>query len=333
MQFLSYVLFQLDEARRYIEDGRLQHLRLAFLLLDNAVEIQMDRRIRHDLESDELKERLRNQSLVLATQSKLPKGLQELIDWEPLTPTQKRDLDRNFNEKVSYMVGRGGHLDASLAEPLEYLHKYRNEAYHRTRIRPETIRTATLIMLEINCQMLLKIRPATRTYASDGDYSWLERRFHVKSISFGDTQLQSIVSEIRSGLLPTDTAVADTLANHLRDRFSSLYDSLDFIVENGGFTKREEALGESESYAYSQLTSGQPQPTAAKTFVPRYSLRFIEDLEARTSEVLTASTRVRAFDCFATVEKELERVEECVNELAGAIDCAIDLAIDIARGK
>ena len=46
MRFLGYLLFQLDEARRYIEDGRPEHLRLAFLLLDNAAEIQMVRRIK-----------------------------------------------------------------------------------------------------------------------------------------------------------------------------------------------------------------------------------------------------------------------------------------------
>jgi hypothetical protein len=41
MQFYSYVLFQLDEARRHIEDGRPEHLRLSLLLLDNCAEMQM----------------------------------------------------------------------------------------------------------------------------------------------------------------------------------------------------------------------------------------------------------------------------------------------------
>jgi hypothetical protein len=38
------VLFQLDEARRYLEDGRLERLHLALLILDSAAEIQLDRR-------------------------------------------------------------------------------------------------------------------------------------------------------------------------------------------------------------------------------------------------------------------------------------------------
>lgn len=59
MQRLLFVLFQLDEARRYIEDGRLPHLRLALLLLDNTAEIQMDRRIQDNWQRDVLRERLR----------------------------------------------------------------------------------------------------------------------------------------------------------------------------------------------------------------------------------------------------------------------------------
>jgi hypothetical protein len=49
LQTLISVVFQLDEAKRYIQDGRLQQLRVALLLLDNAAELQMDRRIQLDL--------------------------------------------------------------------------------------------------------------------------------------------------------------------------------------------------------------------------------------------------------------------------------------------
>lgn len=333
MQFLSYVLFQLDEARRYIQDGRLQHLRLAFLLLDNAVEIQMDRRIKEDLQHDELKERLRNNVLLLASQTQLPLQLQELIDWMPLTRSEKFKLDRYFDEKVAYMVGRGGHLDASLVGPLKHLHKYRNEAYHRAKIRPETIRTATLILLEINCQMLLTVSPGARSMSSGEDYSWLEERFHAKFF-LSDTQLQSIVDEIRSGLLPSDEAVAGTLADHLRDRFSDLDDSLDFVVKNGGRANdKEAALTDSQYYAEIQRSGGQSQPPATVPFLPKYSLRSIQELEGRLPQVRGAPGRLDAFDRFAAVERQLEPVEECVYEIVRRIDEAIQLAIDIARGK
>ena len=45
MQRLTSILFQMDEALRHIGDGRIERLRLAMLLLDNAAELQIDRRV------------------------------------------------------------------------------------------------------------------------------------------------------------------------------------------------------------------------------------------------------------------------------------------------
>jgi hypothetical protein len=179
MKFLSYLLFQIDEARRYIEDGRLEHLRLALLLLDNAAEIQMDRRIKEDLEHDDVMEKLRGNVLTWATTDTVPDELRELVAWVPLTRAEKASLDRLFDEKVDYMVGRGGHLDQGLAGPLKHLHRYRNEAYHRAKTRPETIRTAALILLELNCQMMLAVSLGPRSSSSSDDYSWITERFHL----------------------------------------------------------------------------------------------------------------------------------------------------------
>jgi hypothetical protein len=333
MQHFSFVLFQLDEARRYIQDGRSQHLRLAFLLLDNAAEIQMDRRIKEDLVYEDMKERLRNNALLIAQQMpqvQMPESLQEQIAWTPLSRSEKSKLDRFFDEKIAYMVGRGGHLNASLAGPLKHLHKYRNEAYHRAKIRPETIRTATIILLEINCQMLLTVYPGGRMMSSDEEYSWLEERFGHSSF-LREEQLKTVVDEIRCGLLPTDESVANTLADHLQERFAQLDEALDFIVENiGRAANKEEALKEIQFHIERQRATGQP-PTAG-TFVPKYTMGSIQTLSSQLPQVRGAPSRVEAFARFADVEKGLEPIEESVYEVAGQIDEAIQLAIDAARG-
>ncbi len=331
MKFLSYLLFQLDEARRYIEDGRLEHLRLAFLLLDNAAEIQMDHCIKHDLQHEEMRERLRNNILSTPSQDALPPILQELVDWVPLSRSEKSRLDRFFDEKVNYMAGRGKHLHSGLAAPLKYLHGYRNEAYHRTEIRTETIRTASLILLEINCQMLQAVPQYSRSISSAEDYSWLQERFHVKPFSF-DINLGLIADQMRSGLLASDEMVATVLANHLKDRFRQLGDSLEFIVENGGLADQETALVKSQYYAGVSPPADlwQAIPSA---FVPKYSLSSIQELEGQLSHVRSAPNRLGAFGRFANVEKALEPIEKSVNDLARRIDAAIQLAVDIARGK
>ncbi len=117
MQRTLYVLFQLDEARRYVEDGRLERLRLALLILDNAVEIQLDRRIREDLMYEEMRKRLRRNVLQIPAAERAP-GLAELAEWEPLTVAEKYRLDRFFDEKLKYLSERQRHLDRRLVEPL-----------------------------------------------------------------------------------------------------------------------------------------------------------------------------------------------------------------------
>jgi hypothetical protein len=47
---LYRTVVQLEEAKRLIEQGDVAHLRLALILLDNAVEVMMHRVIEHELE-------------------------------------------------------------------------------------------------------------------------------------------------------------------------------------------------------------------------------------------------------------------------------------------
>ena len=114
----------------------------------------------------------------------------------------------------------------------EALHSYRNEAYHGAEVRPETIRTATLILLEIICQMLLTVSRGAQSMSSDENYSWLKERFDVKPF-LTETQLQSIVDEIVLDFSPTIRLLQALSRRSFAGRFSGLHDSLDFIVESG----------------------------------------------------------------------------------------------------
>jgi hypothetical protein len=334
MQRLLVVLFELHEARRYIEDRRLPHLRLALLLLDNAAEIQMDSRIRQIWGRNETREHIREIALSLPQQD-LPDNLREFTGWMPLSRSRKNKIERYFDEKVAYLVGQGD-LDERISGPLKYLHKYRNEAYHRAKIRSETIRTAALILLEINCLMVTKLARRAIAYSSNEDYSWFQERFgyNRNQLYSCHEDLPIIVDEIRSRVLPTEAAVADTLATHLRNRFADLDDNLTLIVENMNLgTGKELALGASQFYAEVERTGGQPPPEALKAFVPKYTLQSIRDLEAQAVQVGTAATRLEAFQRFSHIENDLEPIELCVGRMAQAVDLAIQQELDRRRGK
>jgi hypothetical protein len=336
MQQFLYILFQLDEARRYIQDGRLEQLRLALLLLDNAAELQMDRRIQGDMQSEDFRERLRNQLLVFP-KSDLPADLREIAEWEPLPNSRKSKIERYFDEKVLFLSGRQPVLDPALAAVLKHLHRYRNEAYHKARVRKQTIRTAALILLEINCHLILSVSRGTTSYSSDDDYSWMTERFGIERRDFlflDELKLRRIVDAIRVDVLPDDKSVAMTLAEHLGERFEELYSALDFIVESlTEVPDRGAALKESQYRAEVERGRLDRQQCPLGNFIPQYTLESLERIRVQLPDVRSAPNRLESFHAFALLERELEPIEIDVRQFVVHVEASIQFAIDIARGK
>ena len=327
-----YVLFQLDEARRYVEDGRLERLRLGLLLLDNALEIQLNRQIKADLAYEKSKEQLREKILEIPRDDP-PTDLQSYLAWTPRTPAKKERIDRFFDEKIDYLVRRTHRLDSRLAGPLKRLHKYRNEAYHGAKVRKETIRTAAILLIELNCQLLLSLPETLTSYASGDDYSWLKERFDIEPARLlGDrVTLARILDEIRSGILPTDEVFVTALTEHIDSRFEELDDALDSLVTDTSIPDREAVL--TFSQYLSETGDRCFDPVILRTFPAKYRLNSVDQLRKKISQISAAQNRLDAFSKFSSIEKELEPIEAVVYSLARAVDEWIQVQIDIARGK
>ncbi|HBH02979.1 MAG: hypothetical protein A2W08_12800 [Candidatus Rokubacteria bacterium RBG_16_73_20] len=236
MKRLSSILFQVDEACRFVEDGRQEPLRVALLLLDNAVELQMDCAIRAELSDADLREKLRTLALEIPDAER-PPDLQWLIDWKPLTRKQKAQIDRTFNGKVDFLTSLPDKLDPAIRAPLKHLHQYRNQAYHRGHVRPATIAIACRLLVEINCELLLSLGRSGGTYASDEDYSWLEKRFGVRAAqALGDhALLQRAAEEMRRRVFVDRSALGVALSDHLEARITDLRSAIAFVVESTHF--------------------------------------------------------------------------------------------------
>jgi hypothetical protein len=337
MQRLTYILFQLDEALRYIDDGRVERLRLALLLLDNAAELQLDRRVRDHLAIEEINERTRQQTILLTelvpdSRPALPELLAELVAWEPLTKAQKRALERLFDDKLRFLSERYTTLDPALAKVLSYLHRYRNEAYHEAHVRVETVRTAALIYFEANCSLLLTVF-AVHSYASNEDYSWLEERFGIRSTGlFIGGALQGVVDRLREPVLPTLETVVDTLRSHLNSRITDLLADLDFIVDGSRPTTRAEAARVAQLYA--ALERGDVVgSTDPETYVGRWTLESVEGTTWSIGSLADAVDRLDAFARFADIEQAIEAFEQDVRPLVILVDRMVDEEIDRRLGK
>jgi hypothetical protein len=334
MQFLNFVLLQLDEACRHIKDGRLAQLRIALLLLDNAAEIQMERCASNHLMHEAMQERIRHMVFQIP-EDKRGEHLQKLADWEPLTYSAKHKVSRNFDDKVKYLSERTKQLDSRLAGPLIHLHRYRNEAYHHARVRKDTIETAARLLLEIYCTLLLSLSRGGTAYASNEDYSWLAERFgkHPIGLMADDNNVPKAVQEFRNIFELDDNSVSNLLTDHLLSRIQGVLDSLAFIVENTGCPDRETAIRDSHAFNVARCKEEGRGIRKLVSTEDRHSLTFLSDLRKKVKDITRAANRLDTFDRFSLLESEFEPVEQSVHELAAEVDRMIQMEIDIARGK
>jgi hypothetical protein len=334
MQFLSYVLLQIDEACRHIQDGKLAHLRIALLLLDNSAEIQMHRCTTDRLSYEEMLERIRKRAIEIPEGDR-PDTLQDLVKWKPLNTKRKHAVHRYFDEKVHYLTERAKQLDSRLAAPLSYLHKYRNEAYHSARVRMETIETAAKLLLDINCELLLNLSRDCTTYASDEDYSWIEQRFcDGEARLLYNTDLVPIaVKEFRAIVDLNDESVAQLLVKHLRSRIQEVFSALEFIVENTRYPDAETAIRDSHVFNEARREQRGLPHIRIEGLAEQHSIKFLKGLSHRLEEISVGKDRFEAFQAFSILESIFEPVEESIQELAAEVDGMIQMQIDIARGK
>ena len=80
MQLLYRTVVQLEEAKRFILDGDVARLRLALILLDNAVEVIMSRVI--DIDVSHIEDRFEPlEAMIDAMVSEIDARIQDKIDW------------------------------------------------------------------------------------------------------------------------------------------------------------------------------------------------------------------------------------------------------------
>jgi hypothetical protein len=328
MQRLIFVVYQLDEARRYIEGGRLEQLRLALLRLDNAAEMQLEHRIRQERFTEEIWERLHGQ--VEAIGALEAPELADIASVRPLSKAEKHDIARNFDGKLRYLSERHSILDRRLARVLGYAHRYRNEAYHEGRVRKDTIRTAAMILFETNLELLTGLYQVSYGSSSE-DYSWLDERFGLSTSLAKAGDLDQIALTLREGFIPTVDATKSILKDHLESRVAELSESLDFIVDGSSIPDRASAL------LVAQEEGPRPATLRRRSSSSRTSSMWtLDQVEAYASEISAigdATDRLAAFEVFAGLEEKFEPIEERVHALSAAIDQAIQDEVDRIRGK
>ena len=325
MDRLYRTVVQLEESKRFILDGDVERLRLALILLDNAGEAIMSRFI---------DEEFSHAGAYARMLEKFPDGpldikgeaLRRDIEAKVIPPRRQNKIERSFNEKLTFLSNDCRFLPSPTARALRHLHRYRNEAQHHDRTREGSIRPAVLLLFDIIVDLLVSLNTGT-TWASYEDYRWLIRYQSDASSPAGgdDGLLVRIATGLRSKLHLDIAGIRRALVAHLTARLGTMNNELKFTAKNWFGPDLKHALKVIQFYL-------QHPKCDWKDFKPSYNLDSFAKWRDAT-EKLNSMDKLVMFGEFATIEDELEPLEEMIGEVSSEIDYQIQMEIDLRRGK
>ncbi len=327
MERLRRTVVQLEEAKRFILDGEVARLRLAVILLDNAVEVILHRRVNDTLRSANIYARMLQRFPDGQLDAK-GQALRQEIAAKTIPQARQKKVARFFGEKLT-LLSEDGELPAATARALRHLHDYRNELQHHDHVRPESIRPAALILFDIALDLMVTLVPGSMSFGSDDNIDWLND-YGIEPIPFGrDDMREVIATQLRHGL-PLDTdGVRAALIAHLGTRLDAMDAN---SAELAGYGLKPIDLARVLQH-HRRWEQGLPDsPPDAADIAPFDKLHSLVHWRSDVAGLTSIDDKLDLFDRFGTLEDELEPLERGLQEVVDAIEAAGEVASDIARG-
>ena len=129
MERIRFIIEQVEESKKLIMCDDISQFRMAYILLDNAAEIIMHRRIISDLSFNTMHRQIRESLIRGMTREQLKKFEKEVTSPHIIDRKREKLLKKYFSEKTKYLSEDKAYISKSIASILRSLHKYRNEIY------------------------------------------------------------------------------------------------------------------------------------------------------------------------------------------------------------
>mgnify|MGYP006928160619 CR=1 FL=1 len=125
MRKISLIIDQIAHCKELIKKDEISYLRMALILLDNAAEVLMQRKVEEEFSWEDFRKPWQENA------KKLNFPITDPLS-RPLTSDKKRKkIESYFDEKAKFLSKEKGLIDPSVAQVLKILHRYRNEVFHR----------------------------------------------------------------------------------------------------------------------------------------------------------------------------------------------------------
>lgn len=337
---LEMMAVQLEEASAFLARGTVSHARLAFILLDNAAEVIMRRGIEVRLAGNMFMERVLNQWKEILERDPTNAEAQrqhDEVESEVVPRATRRELARSFDAKVDFLRERGD-IQETDSRTLKKLHRYRNELYHRDRVRAETVQSACLLYFDVACALFERLRQSHLGIVTlHMETPPALRKFNAGQAKGYPTEGQ-IAAVLRSRLGIDDVSLKEALVSHLTGRLDDLYETISRsqralygavikLAPSGPWRKATIHLAQWEK----------DDPPASFDELLAAPVRYREaDVAAwrqKVSGMREISGRLELFAAFADIEDAFEPFEEMVTDLDVRIGLEEQREMDLQRGK
>jgi hypothetical protein len=328
MQQTELLVVQLQEAKAYLSADSNAERRLGLILTDNAVELLLQQEAEKLLWLNESKGELIRMMEAYGDSTYVDRDLLEESRKEYVTPKRKSRIENEFSAKVGFLVDRSS-LSPAEGAVLIKLHQYRNETYHRGKLRPGSLQTCAGLYFDIACDLLgrftqLMSQIIVKSQALDlfpklaEELEGFDDRAWITQTSFG-----SVLSRND----PPNRSISDSLADHLIERIDGLVGMAIDQLEYFGPEWTAEDIFHGVQLPHAQ---GIEKIRGEKV---KYPFSRVTKWRVRAERVRAVPGRLEAFRLFAKLEDEIEPIEDLLNEFAIEMDRAVQQKIDELRGK
>lgn len=326
---VEFMQAQLEEAKDLLQRDSVAHDRLAFILLDNAAEVMMFRNVEALLFSNPLYERLLKQweAAIEAADTPEARSHRDEIKAKVISKTKRAKIERSFDAKADFLVDNG-RLEQTAATVLKKLHRYRNELYHRDRIRSLTVRSAAQLYFSLAVSLFER-----GDKYPIGEPIIIRTMEQLDAVRRGEDtrpkpQERVVTRNLRFGMSIDEAGLKGQLVAHLASRLDEIDAGIEWVSETLGFPPH--VVVNLAQVHESQLPES---PRQLVTMKVDYNIQHLARWREALGGLPKLNGEIELFAAFADLEDEFEPFEQQIKGLVDRLDYEIEWEAEMMRDR
>jgi hypothetical protein len=342
VDFVRRVAVPIVTARKLIDVGTPEHLRMALILLDGATELL-------------LRKNVAEHGFLLASADRLfdehAKAKAQGTDYPPplhpitfpigpsqqelpvtkipyLSTKQRKKLEREFDPSADMAVLYGT-IDQPTSQIFKDAHFYRNIAYHQDTVDSPSLRSTVTIQLLAVGKLLKSVKPAIQRVQNDERSAAL--RAEIDLPPNVPLTLGGLADFLTRGIEIESRSAADAYCVSIAWRISKVHRALEMIAAY--LSPEPGLLSSADTLRLCQLDHPWPDLDECRLTPVAVSPETLDAWTATSLDIARLSEPAEALRQFRAVDAPLRELLNAVQAVGNQVDWEIQLEIDERHGR